>query len=577
DRPRAGRGQEDREALAAPRGLARAAPATPAAARAVSRLHHAARPGGRLECRRPAPRARDARLRRRLPPGAAACEAAARRAPVGDRRDYPVRDRPRRAGAGRRRAAAGVDRGGAGDRAPVRLHARLLAPLLRVGLSARAAPRAPRRPRAGLAPLRWRAPRVPLRQSADAGPRSDGGRRRLAPGLRGLRALLRLHAACLPAVSAADQREGRERSEVRQAQRPGRAALRVVGRGQRLARDVVLHRGRHPGPRDDARAAARPLRGGGADAPRPAPRVLLRARADAHRAARRLGGDRRQPLLRAGPLCGPDRERPGDRDPLRDLRRRGVGRAACEGRAPRGGDGPGALRRSAPPGCAGDAAGSAAVGPHLSPARRSPGPRSRRLRGGGRGRRCGMSTPQLQRLHGYCHRLRLYRVEAELTTLLEQAAKRDLGYTNFLDELLALEVRAKAEKHLAMRTAMARFPFHKTLESFDFKFQPSIDPKVIRELAAGRYIENAENALLLGPPGVGKTHLAVALGLAACAQGVRTLFTTATGLIATLGKAFGENRLDERLKLLTQPQVLIIDEIGYIPIDRHGANLFFQL
>lgn len=188
-----------------------------------------------------------------------------------------------------------------------------------------------------------------------------------------------------------------------------------------------------------------------------------------------------------------------------------------------------------------------------------------------------MSTPQFDRLRAHCQRLRLHRLEAELPTLLEQAAKRDVPYTEFLDELLALEIRSKAEKHLAMRTAMARFPFQKTLDAFDFKFQPSIDPKVIRELATGRYLESGDNVLLLGPPGVGKTHLAVALGLKACEQGIRVLFTTATGLIATLGKAFAEGRLDERLKVLAQPQVLIIDEIGYIPIDRHGANLFFQL
>jgi DNA replication protein DnaC len=86
-------------------------------------------------------------------------------------------------------------------------------------------------------------------------------------------------------------------------------------------------------------------------------------------------------------------------------------------------------------------------------------------------------TPQIERLLSHCHRLRLYQLEAELPSLLEQASKRELSYADFLDELLSLEVRSKSEKHLAMRINMARFPFHKTLEAFDFKFQPSIDPQ----------------------------------------------------------------------------------------------------
>src|SRR5713101_5446946 len=188
-----------------------------------------------------------------------------------------------------------------------------------------------------------------------------------------------------------------------------------------------------------------------------------------------------------------------------------------------------------------------------------------------------MSTPQLERLREHCHQLRLYQVENELTARLEQAAKQEISYAEFLDELLALEVGSKAQKHHQMRIAMARFPFQKTLESFDFKFQPSLDPKQIRELATGRYIQSGDNLLLLGPPGVGKSHLAIALGIKACEQGVRTLFVTATALITTLSKALAEGKLDERLKLLTQPQLLICDEIGYLPIDRQGANLFFQL
>jgi len=173
--------------------------------------------------------------------------------------------------------------------------------------------------------------------------------------------------------------------------------------------------------------------------------------------------------------------------------------------------------------------------------------------------------------------LKLYKSHELIESSLEEASKNNLSYSDFLDELLKQEVAAKREKNIAMRNSLAKFPFIKTLESFDFDFQPSIDKKRIKELSTCRFIANGENVIFLAPPGVGKTHLAVALGIKAVSEGYRTYFTQAMPLIASLSKAYAENRIEKRIKFYCQPKLLITDEIGYIPIDRHGAHLFFQL
>lgn len=188
-----------------------------------------------------------------------------------------------------------------------------------------------------------------------------------------------------------------------------------------------------------------------------------------------------------------------------------------------------------------------------------------------------MSNAQLARIQDNLKTLKLYKTYELLDTRLEEASKENLAYSDFLDNMLSEEVASKKEKNIAMRTSMARFPFVKTLESFDFSFQPSIDKKKIKELASCRFVANGDNVIFLGPPGVGKTHLAVALGIKAVTEGYRTYFTQAMPLVASLSKAYAENRIEERLKFYCQPKLLIIDEIGYIPIDRHGAHLFFQL
>jgi len=188
-----------------------------------------------------------------------------------------------------------------------------------------------------------------------------------------------------------------------------------------------------------------------------------------------------------------------------------------------------------------------------------------------------MSPAQFERLQQHLQRLRLFKSCERLEALLQQAAGGEVSYADFLDQVLSEEVASKTAKNITMRTNLARFPLVKGLEVFDFAYQPSLDRKQVEALAACHFIENGENLVILGPPGVGKTHLAVGLGLKAIEHGYRVLFTTAAQMIATLTRALAENRLDERLKTYTVPRLLILDEIGYLPIDRAGANLVFQL
>jgi DNA replication protein DnaC len=174
-------------------------------------------------------------------------------------------------------------------------------------------------------------------------------------------------------------------------------------------------------------------------------------------------------------------------------------------------------------------------------------------------------------------KFRLRSVADRLDAILSEAARAEPTYLDFLDRLLGEEAESKQRKRVAMGIMIAQFPAVKSLDDFDFKFQPSVDQKLVRELATGRFVANAENALLFGPPGVGKTHLAIALGRAVVESGHSVLFVNATALLASLIKAQRDGKLDEQIHFYTKSKLLIVDELGYLPLERNTSNHFFQL
>jgi DNA replication protein DnaC len=164
-----------------------------------------------------------------------------------------------------------------------------------------------------------------------------------------------------------------------------------------------------------------------------------------------------------------------------------------------------------------------------------------------------------------------------LDSRLEAAAQKQLPYADFLADLLASETRVRRERYLRARTRLAHLPFQRTLDQFDFRFQPSIDKRQIKELATLTFVSEAANILFLGPPGVGKTHLAVALRLRAIEHGFGVYFVRAQDLFEELRRAQAEHRLDRRMRVYLAPKLLIIDEFGVWPYDRLAATAFFSL
>lgn len=181
------------------------------------------------------------------------------------------------------------------------------------------------------------------------------------------------------------------------------------------------------------------------------------------------------------------------------------------------------------------------------------------------------------RLLSNLEELQLNRIKDNLDEHIGRINNKELDYIESLHELTNLEIQAREDRATHACVRVANFPYRKELKDFDFSFNPKINKEKILDFKHLRFIENKENILFLGVPGVGKTHLATSIGIEAAKNRKITYFINCHDPILQLKRAKLENRLETRLKFFSKYKVLIIDEVGYLPIDKEGANLLFQL